>query len=266
MPRATVSSTRFVPRDVRFSISFPSAVGDYVEVGDVYAFERTDTFSCCGYFKATSFGATNMSLIRKSSTVTSNAQGWAVLIDTASRQMSFFMSSNSATIRINQPLLATIELNKWYFWALSYDGSATAAGVQMICIPLGTALTAFNTKDAPVNDNLTSGSTVNSQFLCIGRASNSARQFFGNQTKTSVFTAALSLADFQNIYYNNTYPASLGSTWSGEAATGSGTVEDEVGTFDGTLQGLAAWSSETPFLKRATSSARSAALARTTAV
>lgn len=249
MARSTASQ-RVLVRNLPYSLSLDGS-GDYSDHGNNYAFERTDPFSFCGYFLATGVGATNMSLIRKSNTAVSNAQGWAAFINSADRLLTFFLSANSTTNRITQTIgdAHAIKLGVWYFWGISYDGSSTAAGVNFVLVPVGTSLTALAAKNAPTTDGL-SLTTVNTQVLRIGASADSVRVFNGLQQKISVFNAALTLAEFQDIYYNNKYPASLTSTWLGEDTEGAGsTISDEVGSIDGTITN-ATWSISSPFDRR----------------
>lgn len=262
MPRAS-ASRRLAVRNFPYSLSFDGS-GDYVDFGDFLDFERTDPFSVCGYATASAFDATSSTLIRKSNTAVNNAQGWFAGLD-ANKRLTFFLSANSTTLRINLQSNTVWKANTPYFWGWSYDGLGLAAGVEFVVVEVGKQLTAFEGKQAPVTDGLSSGSCISSQVLRLGASSNGLRLWTGLQQKVAVCNAALSLADFQNIYYDNKYPASLVASWIGENTEGSGaTVSDEVGSVDGTITG-ATWSSLTAFLARQNASPRSPASARVAA-
>lgn len=264
MPRAS-AATRLRVRDLPFAIRFDGS-GDFIDLGNNYAFERTDAFSVCGYFRASSFGTTNQSLIRKSSTAALNAQGWAVFLNTADKCLTFFLSANSTTNRISVPVadVHAYQLRNWYFWGISYDGSSDAGGVKFVLVKVGQPLTAFCTKQAPTNNALTA-TTVNTQVLRIGTSSDGTRAFNGLQSDIKIRTAASSIEDFQSIYYKNLDLSSLASRWIGPGTAGSGaTVEDEVGSVDGTIT-AATWSAITPFKNRVNATSRTLATTRAVA-
>lgn len=241
--RTSPTSRRLGIRSFPYSMLFDGS-GDYIALGNNYAFERTDPFSVCGYFIMNTFaGTNNQTLIRKASTGGS-AQGWMVYVDLTTKTLHTLLGGTAVGNRITQGLDSSsqVQLGIPYFWALTYSGNSNASGIQMVCIPVGVPLVGFNTKDTPITNSL-STSIVSSAILRIGSTSDNLRFWNGIQQKISVFNASLSLAELQNIYYDNIYPASLASTWLGENTEGSGSsVSDEVGNIDGAITG-ASWSS-----------------------
>lgn len=238
----TTASRRLSVRDYPY-VNFLDGNGDYWDFGDNYAFERTDAFSVFGFFTATAFDSQLSSILRKSSTTTDSTRGWFVSIGgsasaTFEGDLTFYLA-NSTSNRVYQGLTSAsaIKLRTRYFFGVSYDGSSDASGVSIILIPAGTPLTAFNTKGSPITNAL-SATTVNTQVLRLGMSSNGLRPFTGNLGATGIANTALTLAEFQDFYYDGKLPASTQSFWLGPDTDGQGsTLTDEVGSIDGTLGG-----------------------------
>ncbi len=244
----TQVTDRLVIRNWPYSLNF-NGTSAYVDFGNNYAFERTDSFSVCGTIMLAKYDASNSSILRKSSTA-GFAQGWMIYVDSAGLLTVILASSASSANRI---LVSTTSANKIipgrrYFFCATYDGTSLAAGFKFYLAMFGGVLTGPLAKTT-TTDALVS-SIVNTQKLRLGSASNGARFFNGWVQGVSIFNDDLSLSEIQNIYYRNIYPSSTASTWISTNTNGTGaTLNDEVGSISGTITS-ATWSSVTAIKNR----------------
>lgn len=251
----TGAGQRLSRRNFPYAINFPGLTSAYVSMGNNYTHARTDPFSVWGYFIARSLpDASNNSIFRKFSTTT--AVGWGVFIsgsagnDTGSLQ---FLFGSSASARLFQSTVATIKFGVPYFYGMAYDGSEDKNGLNLILIEVGQPLTAFNAKNVAYT-NAIAGTTTEANNLCLGLAAGATnRQWDGSIWGTGHANAALTIAQFQSIYYDNIMPASAQSLWLANSGAGNGTsVADEIGAITGTLVGTTTWTPKAYFQPRLT--------------
>lgn len=234
-------------RDYPYSLDC-DGVNDYVGFGNVYSFERTDKFSYGGYFRMSRSPidiGTNFRLHSKSNAA--GTGGWCLTIFATDGTMGAFLM-NSSTNRIWVTLTEVPRVGVWYFFTVTYDGSSAASGMKFYFTEVGKPLTAVASSTI-TQDNL-SATSITTDALRIGTRIDSGLDFYGEFQACFIATDELTLAQVQNIYYNDTWPASTASLWLGPNAVGKGaTVFDEVGANNGTIVG-AFWSRVTAFAKR----------------
>lgn len=262
----TGASTRFAIRNWPYSY-YCDGTGDFASLGNNYSKLRTDAFSVGTYFRASTWGATNMTCLRKAAS--SPLTGWSFHVDSTLKTPHMYLSTSSSANRlfVGTASATPMELEKWYFIGWSYDGTSDTNGVNMVLVEVGKPLTAFATKETPITNNLT-GDTSSSVDLRIGGTSDGTRFLNGRVQGVFIANAAMTIEEFQNIYYHGIYPSSTQSLWFANESVGSGnTVLDEIGAIDGTLNGTTAtaWSTVIPngCTPRTAASARTGASART---
>lgn len=99
---------------------------EYVDLGDIANFERTDTFSIECWLK-TSTGST--AIISKMY-LTPSIRGWAIF-NTGAGKIGFRFTNTSPTNRIFVTGDTTITDNTWHHVVVTYDGSSSASGVTI---------------------------------------------------------------------------------------------------------------------------------------
>ena len=232
-------------RDLPHSVKFLAGSGR-ISLGDVYGFERTDPFAVTGFIRPQQIGgATSYAVIAKQASA--GAAGWFVSHNLTNQLQVALQFDTSFRVIVYST--ARVVPGKWHFFAVSSSGTGTAAGISIVVVPVGGAISAWGTTEV-FADNLGARSIITTAALMIGNEAGFARDWLGDIAQVSVFNGELTLAQVQAIYYRGEYPAHEGSQWIGPAAAGNGTsVADEVGVVTGTMAG-ATWSSDSPMRPR----------------
>ena len=213
-----------------------NGTNEWVDFGNVYAFERTDPFSVSVWFKTT---ATGVQTIMGKLDNSPNARGW----DLSRSNNGLAFSLYSAFDAGNRLLASAIGFSsasdgQWHHVVVSYDGSSTAMGVSFVVDGV-----AYVTN--PYWDTLT-GTIVNAIPFMIGRHYQSVNPayFDGEIDDTAIYDKALSLAEAQNIY-NGGSPddlsgdANLVGYWRmGDGATSPTIPDDSTNSNNGTMTNM----------------------------
>lgn len=171
------------------SIQFDGAT-NYLSLGNNLAFEKTDTFSFSFWVKFNSLAANDV-LIDKYDAA--GNVGYELLLLTTGT-MIFQLSHHDGTNQIDRRFAAIgVSTGTWYHMALTYDGSATAAGVKFY-------LNGTEKSGSTSTNNLTL-STVGTDILTIGAGvTDSFRAVSQLMDEVSVWSVALSGANVTTIY------------------------------------------------------------------
>lgn len=199
MPR-TAAGTRSVARGrTPYSLSCNGTTG-YVDFGDVFDKDLTDTFAFAFSFYVNSYHD-YQGVIVKQDGLSAAVNGYAIeLVSDGSGNMvlSFVLCSDVVTddllsvIALDNPILP----GRWYRALVSYDGSATAGGVTIAIDGLEAPLTTFT-------DNLT-GSTLSTAALRFGAYSYSPNlgNLDGYITDVVLFDTSIGGPSIINEYVN----------------------------------------------------------------
>jgi len=224
--------------------SYRSAVfngtDEYITMGNVLGFERTDAFSMSCWIKTTDAG--QVVFMGKMAGATAYP-GYELYMDTSER-LAFHIINNALannTIRVRGN--DTINDNTWKHICVTYDGSSSASGVSLY---INGSQIATTTEQ----DGLT-GSTLNSNNLCIGRRDGSASLYYaGNICEAAIHNKELSAVEVEWIY-NGGQPQDLrgpgASTnlvgwWPlGEDVSGTTAPDRSVNSNNGTLTNMTAY-------------------------
>jgi len=124
----TLGSNGVLSGDTDTSVTFTAANSEYVTMGDVLDFERTDPFSLECWFKINTPGLTDR-LIAKIN-FSSPFEGYQI-VNHASGYMRFDLINGSGN-NITVITVATgFDDGEWHHVVLTYDGSSSAAGVNI---------------------------------------------------------------------------------------------------------------------------------------
>ena len=139
---------------------------DYVTMGDVLDFERTDPFTIEAWVNMGSLGGSVPSIVTKRGGSSTNYKGYVFGYHTSNNHLIFYLTNNISTntILVNSSVIS-IEDNSWHYVSVTYDGSSSASGVTFYVD--GQVLTG-NTN---TQDNL-SATTLTSEPLNIGSSFN----------------------------------------------------------------------------------------------
>jgi hypothetical protein len=219
------------------SLLLTSASNQYVDLGNNFRFNPTDTFSISAWIFPTSFANFPVILGNEST----GSRGFDFFLTTAGA-LDFQWASNTGGI-LEVVTTATLSLNTWYHVVVTYDGSNTAAGLTLYVN--GSAVTT----SAPHNTALVApiGYNVSTR---IGNDS-FGQLWNGYIDEVSIWNVALGQV---STLYNNGDPTNLvGSTgllsWyrMGDVSDTGSTIYDRVGTANGTIMGAALFKQFAPF-------------------
>jgi hypothetical protein len=182
-----------LPRVSGYSAAF-GGTDEYVTMGDVLGFERTDTFSISVWVKTTLSAIGH--IVGKTANSTA-APGWALLIDSTGRP--YFDLINSLTgnnyLQIGTTT-ATVKDGRWHHLVLAYDGSSAASGVTFYIDGVSVAsLTTYQ--------NTLSASTVHTDPLTVGRRANHPSDtypYVGSLDEVAVYDIKLTAAEVSRIH------------------------------------------------------------------
>ena len=202
-------------------------VSDYVDMGDVLDFEKTDAFSLSYWFKVSSASSFYV-VLGKSLTAGAGYMVW-----NQSSKINFrIRSAGGGQLRITAN--TSIVANTWTHCVITYDGSSLNSGLEMyINGSLESAL-----KQSVMN----SSSTLTTAHFNISGRNNGNSLFNGNIDEVSVFDSELSSSDVTSIY-NNGVPNDISSlsplSWYRMGDNDSHpTIYDNAGSNDGTMQNM----------------------------
>lgn len=175
---------------------------EYVTMGDVLGFERTDAFSISCWIK------TSLSAIGHLAGKVANSTagtGWALLIDSTGKPyfdlISTFTGSNYLQISTTT---ATVNSGAWRHLVLTYSGSSAASGVKFYIDGVNiTSLTTYS-------DTL-SASTVHADSLTLGRRAahpSNTYPYVGSMDEVAVYDIELTAGNVTDIY-NTGAPSDL---------------------------------------------------------
>lgn len=232
----------------RLSTAFTAASNQYVTLGNVLAFERTDSFSWSFWMKA---GASASSGFVVAKAISGTPEGYQIIL-TSSGNIVFGLTRVWTTncISVNTTG-AGLRNSVWRHIVVTYDGSSTAAGCKIyVDGALGTLATAY--------DNLT-GSIVSAATLRFGtrELGYPAECFGGNLDEISVYNSVLSLAQVQALYNGkcptnlltmvSPSPTNLIGWWRmGDGDTSPTITDNSTGGHNGTMVNTPTFASDWP--------------------
>jgi hypothetical protein len=192
--------TSMVPRDVQNDVPGRTesvlfdGVDEYVTMGDVLDFERTDSWSLSCWFKTTN--TAQQYLIAKESSSTPN--GWALFM--ANNKIAFEMSNTYPTNYFRVDTTEDFNDGIWHHVTACYDGSSTAAGVTLYIDGIARSLTT-------IADTL-SASTLTTAALYIGgrEVGHPTYSYDGYIDEVAVYDRVLSAAEVAEVYNQGSPP------------------------------------------------------------
>jgi Concanavalin A-like lectin/glucanases superfamily len=177
------TGTALLPRVSGYSVVF-GGTDEYVKVGNVLAFERTDPFSITGWFKTT-----NLNSQYVVSKIGATDRGYLVAVDSTGL---WFGLQNSGANRILVYTETPLNDGKWHAFAACYDGSSSAAGVLVYVDGLLQATSI-------ITDALTA-TVVDTVELRVGARANDTSWWVGNVDNIAIYNVELSVDDVTRIY------------------------------------------------------------------
>lgn len=216
-------------------------VDEYVNCGTdaSLSFERTNTFSIGAWINMSSLAANNFICGKLESS--GNFRGWRVQVQSTGDIQFFARNSSGKVLQLKTN--NTFTTSTWYHVVMTYDGSSAASGVTIYVNGNSEALTTISdTLDATI---------INSEPFSIGAqglAGTPVFYFNGYLDEIVVYNTELTSGQVTNLYGNGcpvnpqvlANSADIVSYWpvreSDDMTGGTGIVEDQVGTNDGTPQ------------------------------
>jgi hypothetical protein len=178
-------------------------VDEYVTMGDVLGFERTDAFSVSLWVKTTQTGVDTALFCKTGDS--SDYRGYLLNQSATGDGLWFFLCSVCPTNCIEVRTTRTINDGKWHHVVVTYSGSSTAAGV-LIYIDGGAVPT------TTAEDTLTGTILTTNPFYLASRATSGLPQpFAGFLDEVSIWDKELSAVEVDAIY-NQGVPSDLSGT------------------------------------------------------
>jgi len=218
--KGVIGPHKLYPYSAR-ALSF-DGVNEYVDMGDVLGFDRTDPFSISLWVKMTATGNTEP-LVSKLQTV-----GWFLRLMTDGKLEIIFQDASSNMI-IRRSSTSVGDGN-WHHCVMAYDGSNNANGITFYVDNSPEGVTAMN---------LPCGSLLNAAELLVGRAGPSVNSYLaGSLDEVAVYNKELSTVEVSAIY---NYGAPLDLNILGSAANLAAwwRMGEGIGTYDGTMVNMA---------------------------
>lgn len=215
------------------SILFVAASSQYVDFGNVFGFDRTDSYSFSAWIKpATTSGAPQI-VGKESASGTNPGYNFGML---SAKLYAQLLGTNGTYIDVRGSTVLTA--GTWYQVALTYDGSGVAAGIKLY-------VNGVLETPTVAHDNLTT-SIVNSASFAIGTLVGQGVYFDGHIDEVVVYNAAIASGTALALYnfgtpVNPTGISDAGSIVSwyrmgdpSDSVTTSNGVLDRVGSHNGT--------------------------------
>lgn len=189
----TPLGTPLLPIVSRYSVAF-GGTDEYVTMGDVLGFERTDPFSITGWFKTIS--TVSQYVVSK---IDATERGWLVAQDDVSFGFSF---NNSSSNRILVSTPRSWNDGLWHAFAVCYDGSSSASGVSVYIDGESQPLTTtFDTLSA---------TTVDNAALRVGGGRGDPgsidRLWVGSLNNIAIYDIELTAAEVDRVYNGHRPP------------------------------------------------------------
>lgn len=154
----------------------------------------------------------------------------------------------SSVLKGGTVTVGTLKPGIWYLAVYTFDGTNGSLYLDNVV---------QTTTATPPSVSATTG-------LMIGARTDSSRFFTGNLSETMVFDHALSVAERNNVYYNQSIPTGLLRRYKLDENTGSTAADSSGNAQDGTIT-APSWTTDIPMKIRGISSARNNVTSRTVA-
>jgi len=221
-----------------YSTSY-DGVDDYVTMGDVLDFERTDAFSISIWFKRGRSGTSEFLVAKQEST--GNARGYTILLPSDDNKITFVLRNNTASSgRIIADSSTAITDTNWHHTLITYDGSSATSGIKIYL---------DGADNTGVLTGTLSATTSNTTPFQIG-ARNGGNPWLGKIDEVGIFDSELSSSDATAIYNSGT-PLSLDDYspigyWRFEEGSGTTATDEGSGGNNGTLTNGTAYDTDIP--------------------
>jgi len=177
-------------REGRRALSFDG--GDYVDCGNpaILQFERTDAFSITAWIKRDVIDAAHMIVTKE--THGGNYEGYTLYIKADNKVSMLIVSTLANMIETRETTGSLTTTGTWYFVAMTYDGSSTAAGVKLY----------VSGRIQPVSyivDSL-DASILTTAHVNIGSRDNGNIGMLGDINTPKIWNRLLSINEIHNLY------------------------------------------------------------------
>ena len=134
-------------------------IDDYISMGNVLGFERTDSFSIEGWVK---YASQDAAILVAKQEVGSDYRGYSIFVDSDPLDaVTIYLSNdNSPANRIKVSIANPWDDNAWHYFAITYNGSSLASGIKFYVDDSSQTLT--------TNEDNLSATILNSANLQIG--------------------------------------------------------------------------------------------------
>jgi len=157
---------------------------EFVTMGNVLNFERTDSFSVCFWIKTTD---SNVWILSK---IDSAIKGYGILLSETGKLQAVLI--NSAFL-INIKSISAINDGNWHHNIVTYDGTSVAAGFTFY-------IDGINTSFTIVDNSLGTHSISNTGPFNISGRTDGTEVLTGNMDEVGIYNKELSLTEVKEIY------------------------------------------------------------------
>ncbi len=171
---------------------------EYVSMGDVLDFERTDAFSIEFWMKRTGNSATEFIVSKQIQG--GNAEGYGVFINTLGVLEFLLVSTTTNLVRVTAT--TAVDDNTWHHVVVTYDGSSAASGITIYLDNSSESLTT-------VNDTLTTSTLSTAPFQFSGR-SGANLTYGGTLDAVKVWDKELTSGEVSTQYNSGTGTEDMG--------------------------------------------------------
>ena len=166
---------------------------DVVNAGSGSSLGNLSALTLSAWVKAESFGESGQGYILDKTTSIGPVNGWAFQVTTTGSTLQFAVDYDETNLLVTA-VSNTIELNKWIYFALTWDGSSTASNVHIY--KNGAEVSSYGTQtNASGNRNSDASAS-----LRIGEQPNGLRAFDGSLDDVRIYNRVLSAAEVKRLY------------------------------------------------------------------
>lgn len=206
-------------------------INQYVNFGTIadIQFDRLDPFSFAFWSKFPAVASTTHILGNWTSSL-----GWRARLQ-ATGEMSFQFTGSTGNLAIETT--ATYDDDTWRHFAITYDGTSSAAGATIY-------VNGSSVGTTTLSDTLSAGGT-NTQNLIAGATGTPSQYYTGNLDEIAIFDDELTSGEITTLYNGGTVKDLTGSThiihwWKMGDGDTFPTILDQIGSLNGSMVNMAA--------------------------
>lgn len=169
----------------------------YISMGDVHDFERTDEFSLACWFRSNDIGSAKGTIISKLDSSSPNS-GYELAVrgDDSGKVQLLLINNGASNALVMKTLTSNLDDDAWHHIVATYAGTSTPAGVKFY-------LDGVDDTDPTAGSNTLSASILNNISLRIGSRNAASGYFDGSLCDALIFDKELTPLEARKLYVSS---------------------------------------------------------------